>query len=330
MTSSLGNNRLFNKLHPLSLLAQLKAKKIAGCLSVYTDISYWSIYLEEGNLIYATCSDKVFERLESHLHRLNPEIPAFNHTTYQQMGLILGDQNHSQLIPNADYHAICWLVNQEYITSTQAGILIEEIAVEVLESFISVKAGKYNLNANHSLNELEKFCHLDLQLIVAKCQQNLIEKQNIQGQKSLTDTVINQKKLQPENREDDLSELQQTSYTIACIDDSQAVLNAIKHFLDAKIFSVVTINDPIKALMQIIRSKPDLILLDVEMPNLDGYELCSLLRKHSGFKNTPIIMVTSRKGFVDKAKAKIVRSSGYLTKPFTRTELLKMVSKHIS
>ncbi|NET73389.1 MAG: response regulator, partial [Sphaerospermopsis sp. SIO1G2] len=117
-----------------------------------------------------------------------------------------------------------------------------------------------------------------------------------------------------------------TSY---CIDDSQAVLNSLQYFLDESIFSVLTINDPVKALLQIIRSKPDVILLDVEMPNLDGYELCSLLRKHSGFQNTPIIMVTSRKGFVDKAKAKIVRSSGYLTKPFTRTELLKMISKHI-
>src|SRR5205807_825498 len=118
-------------------------------------------------------------------------------------------------------------------------------------------------------------------------------------------------------------------YTIACIDDSQTVLNSIKHFLDENTFSVVMINDPVKALMQILRSKPDLILLDVEMPSLDGYELCSLLRKHSAFKHTPIIMVTGRTGFIDRAKAKIVRSSGYLTKPFTQPELLKMVFKHL-
>jgi twitching motility two-component system response regulator PilG len=123
--------------------------------------------------------------------------------------------------------------------------------------------------------------------------------------------------------------LKEELYTIACIDDSQAVLNSIRHFLDEKTFAVVMINDPVKALMQIIRSKPDLILLDVEMPNLDGYELCSLLRRHSSFKNTPIIMVTGRTGFIDKAKAKIVRASGYLTKPFTRADLLRMVSRYI-
>jgi twitching motility two-component system response regulator PilG len=99
--------------------------------------------------------------------------------------------------------------------------------------------------------------------------------------------------------------------------------------LDENTFSVVTINDPVKALMQILRSKPDLILLDVEMPSLDGYELCSLLRKHSAFKHTPIIMVTGRTGFIDRAKAKMVRSSGYLTKPFTQSELLKMVFKYL-
>lgn len=119
------------------------------------------------------------------------------------------------------------------------------------------------------------------------------------------------------------------TYTIACIDDSQTVLNSIKHFLDENTFSVVMINDPVKALMQILRSKPDLILLDVEMPSLDGYELCSLLRKHSAFKNIPIIMVTGRTGFIDRAKAKMVRSSGYLTKPFTQSELLKMVFKYL-
>jgi twitching motility two-component system response regulator PilG len=90
------------------------------------------------------------------------------------------------------------------------------------------------------------------------------------------------------------------------------------------------INDPVRALMQVVRIKPDQILLDVAMPNLDGYELCSLLRKHSLFKNTPIIMVTGNTGFLDRAKAKLVKASGYLTKPFNQSELLKMVFKHLS
>ncbi|MBC5797508.1 MAG: response regulator [Sphaerospermopsis sp.] len=347
MTTPLGSYRLFNKLHPLSLLAQLSTKKVTGCLSVFTGLVSWSIYLEEGKLTYATYSDKLFERLESHLQRLNREIPAFNNVTYEQMGLIYQYGNNRQLIPNADYHAICWLVNENYITHQQAGMLIEELAKEVLESFISLREGNYKLNPDNSLNELPKYCHLDLQLIVEQCQKQLRYRQQIQSKK-LSNSSLTKQTTSATKTEDELEDksakfatvernfhnnlpsvLSEQLYTIACIDDSQAVLNSIRHFLDEKTFSVVMINDPIKALMQIIRSKPDLILLDVEMPNLDGYELCSLLRKHSAFKNTPIIMVTGRTGFVDKAKAKIVKSSGYLTKPFTRSDLLKMVSKYI-
>ena len=121
-----------------------------------------------------------------------------------------------------------------------------------------------------------------------------------------------------------------TAHTIACIDDSPAILKAINAYLNDENLSVIMINDPVKALMQVIRSKPDLILLDVTMPNLDGYELCSLLRKHPSFRRTPVIMVTSHSGFIDRAKAKLVGASGYLTKPFTQPELVKMVFKHLS
>ena len=123
--------------------------------------------------------------------------------------------------------------------------------------------------------------------------------------------------------------LKQTSYTVACIDDSPTVLNAIQKFLEDQSLSVVAINDPVKALMQIVRSKPDLILLDITMPNLDGYELCALLRRHPRYKRTPIVMVTGNTGLIDRARAKLVRASGYLTKPFTQTDLLKMVFKHL-
>jgi len=119
------------------------------------------------------------------------------------------------------------------------------------------------------------------------------------------------------------------TYTIVCIDDSKAVVNAIKMYLDDNIFSVVGINDPLKALMQVIRLKPDMILLDITMPTLDGYELCSLLRKHSSLKETPIIMVTGKKGIINRVKAKMVKASDYITKPFQKKDLLKVLFKYI-
>jgi twitching motility two-component system response regulator PilG len=120
------------------------------------------------------------------------------------------------------------------------------------------------------------------------------------------------------------------TYKIVCVDDSPTILKEISHFLDDESFSVFTIKDSIKALMQIVRLKPDLVLLDVNMAGIDGYELCRLLRNHSLFKNTPIVMVTGNTGIIDRVKAKFVGASGYLTKPFTQSELLKMVFRHLS
>ncbi|WP_013324505.1 response regulator [Gloeothece verrucosa] len=117
---------------------------------------------------------------------------------------------------------------------------------------------------------------------------------------------------------------------IACIDDSQTMLQELSRFLDAENFIVHTINDSLKALMQVIRIKPDLILLDVTMPNVDGYQICSLLRKNAEFKKTPIIMVTAKSGLIDRARAKIVGATDYITKPFSQEELLRMVFRYLT
>lgn len=351
-TTPIDSYRLIQKLHPLSLLAQLTSRNATGCLRVFTATVSWSINLEEGKLTYASYSDKLFERLDNHLRRLSQKIPTLNSATRVQMRLIFEPQSINQSMPYADYQAICWLVEQEYINLTQAATLINELAKEVLESFLVVREGSYEFHPESVWDELPKFCHLDLRLLVEHSQKQLRNRANIQspvhpGSSQVSPTTKlpqtqsysqNGQQLPRQNNFESAENKNNTVeppsgrtslYTIACIDDSQTVLNSIKLFLGENAFSVVTINDPLKALMQILRSKPDLILLDVEMPNLDGYELCSLLRRHSAFKNTPIIMVTGRTGIIDRAKAKMVRSSGYLTKPFTQSELLKVVFKHI-
>ncbi|MEH2202052.1 response regulator [Nostoc sp.] len=122
----------------------------------------------------------------------------------------------------------------------------------------------------------------------------------------------------------------QKVHKIVSVDDSPTILKEISRFLENENFSVVTINDPVKAVLSIIRHKPDLILLDLNMLGIDGYELCRIIRNNSIFQQTPIIFVTGSKGIVDKVKAKLVGASGYLTKPFTRAELLKIVFMHLT
>ncbi len=119
------------------------------------------------------------------------------------------------------------------------------------------------------------------------------------------------------------------AYKIACVDDSPTILREINRFLDSDSFKVFPIVDSGTALMKIIRINPDIILLDVGMPTIDGYKLCSMLRKHPAFKKTPIVMVTGNTGIIDRAKAKMAGSTDYMTKPFTQSGLIEMVSKHL-
>jgi two-component system, chemotaxis family, response regulator PixG len=118
-------------------------------------------------------------------------------------------------------------------------------------------------------------------------------------------------------------------YKIACVDDSPTILREINRFLSSESFQVFPIVDSATALMKIVRINPEIVLLDVGMPNIDGYKLCSMLRKHPNFKNTPIVMVTGNTGIIDRAKAKMAGCTDYMTKPFTQAGLVEMVSKYI-
>jgi two-component system, chemotaxis family, response regulator PixG len=119
------------------------------------------------------------------------------------------------------------------------------------------------------------------------------------------------------------------TYRVACIDDSPTMLHTIERFLGKENIQLFLIQDSVKALVELMRIKPDLVLLDVGMPRVDGYELCRLLRKHPLFKKIPIIMVTGNTGLIDRARAKMSGTTDYMTKPFTQADLLKMVFRHL-
>jgi two-component system, chemotaxis family, response regulator PixG len=120
-------------------------------------------------------------------------------------------------------------------------------------------------------------------------------------------------------------------YQIACIDDSPLILDEIERFLGNKgKYQLTQLEDPLKAAGIIFRLKPDLILMDITMPNINGYKLCSLFRSSVALAATPIIMVTGNKGLVDRVRANLVGASDYLTKPFTEQDLLAIVEKYLT
>ncbi len=326
-------------LHPLSLLAQVSSRQVTGCLRVITPTNTWLLCLEQGQLNYVSTADRAFERLDRHLRQLSVQVPALVSAVRVQVRLLF----EQQAIILADYEAICWLVEQQHLQPNQAANLIEALTKEALEAFLEVRQGNYELMEGNSLGHAPRYCQLNLRTTVEECYNHLKQRRPGPSPGNGSYQSLARVEAPPSgakagavspngagSQNGSAPAGAKAQYTIACIDDSPTVLQAINSFLDDKIFSVILIDDPIKALMQVIRTKPDLILLDVTMPSLDGYELCSLLRRHPDFKTTPIIMVTSNTGFIDRAKAKLVRASGYLTKPFNQSDLLKFIFKYLN
>jgi twitching motility two-component system response regulator PilG len=422
------------------------------------------IYIEQGKIIYATHSVEPFDRLERQMRRLHQQIPLVDNEVRVQMRLVFEAEDHDHF-PNQplEYEAINWLVTEQHLLPTQATLLIQELVKEVIEWFILIKTGTYELA--EPIHDLTKICQLDINTIIEECQNQLqnwrylgryisspyqrpyllvsskfqdkrlpplkenitnwmkgfslrhlaiimnqdelqlalslypyivkgsivlhepdppfdklpktngsllpfsedstesvkeklfisdvalskdpppetliISENNVAVQQLVTDIAdLPPDDLQPETVDSNIDadsqkvkvnqRTTQKTYKIISVDDSPTILKEISRYLEDENFTLVTINEPVKAVMSIIRHKPDLILLDLNMAGIDGYELCRIIRNNSLFKNIPIIFVTSNKGIIDKVKARFVGASGYLTKPFTRAELLKIIFMHLA
>ena len=399
-------------LDPISLLEKLLTSQSNGYLQVLHESVTWSIYLENGEVTYASHSIDPFERLERHLRRLSHQITTLTSEVRTQVHLNFEAETRQHPTQNFDYQAICWLVKQQYLSPQEAATLVERLTKEVIELFLLVQGGSCRLYSK--LNEFPTFCHFKFQSLTEICKKQLQDWQALgpkiwspyqrpylfnQSQNYQNLSAEQKKKLgsmmrglslrhiaaildqdefkvaqtlhplildgtvllrephppfdqlprfsnnslqlvyrpeaTPTNVKTDMTLAgiptvpSQRKYKIACVDDSSTILNEIDRFLEDGDFSVFTINDSVKALIEINRIKPDLILLDVGMPTVDGYKLCRLIRNHSLFKTTPVVMVTGNTGLIDRARAKLVGATDYMTKPFTQAELLKMVFRYL-
>jgi twitching motility two-component system response regulator PilG len=116
---------------------------------------------------------------------------------------------------------------------------------------------------------------------------------------------------------------------ILVIDDSKTIRRTAETLLTKEGCQVFTAIDGFDALSKIADHQPDLIFVDIMMPRLDGYETCSLIKHNKTFKATPVIMLSSKDGLFDRARGRIVGSEQYLTKPFTKDELLGAIANQI-
>jgi twitching motility two-component system response regulator PilG len=129
---------------------------------------------------------------------------------------------------------------------------------------------------------------------------------------------------QDENRTGSLAGLR-----VMVIDDSKTIRRTAETLLAREGAEVTTAVDGFEALAKIAETEPQIIFVDIMMPRLDGYQTCTLIKHNQRFRNIPVIMLSSKDGLFDKARGRVVGSEQYVTKPFTRDELLDAIRKHV-
>lgn len=119
------------------------------------------------------------------------------------------------------------------------------------------------------------------------------------------------------------------AFKIMVIDDSKTIRRTAELLLEQAGCQVITALDGFDALAKIVDERPDIIFIDVMMPRLDGYQTCTLLKSNSNFSAIPVVMLSSRDGLFDKACGRTAGSDQFLTKPFSKQELLAAIRAHV-
>lgn len=115
---------------------------------------------------------------------------------------------------------------------------------------------------------------------------------------------------------------------VLVIDDSSTIRRSAEIFLKQGGHEVLLAEDGFDALSKVVDLQPDLIFCDILMPRLDGYQTCAIIKRNARFAHLPVIMLSSKDGLFDKARGRMVGSEAYLTKPFTKEQLLQAVDEH--
>ncbi len=117
--------------------------------------------------------------------------------------------------------------------------------------------------------------------------------------------------------------------TVMVVDDSKTIRRNAESLLAREGYSVVTAVDGFDAIAKVVEFTPDIVFVDITMPRLDGYQTCALIKNNDTYSDIPVIMLSSRDSIFDKAKGRIVGAGHYLTKPFTREDILGAIRRHV-
>ncbi len=116
---------------------------------------------------------------------------------------------------------------------------------------------------------------------------------------------------------------------VMVIDDSKTIRLTAETILKKEGFEVFTATNGFEAMSVIADTRPDIIFVDIMMPRLDGYQTCKLIKNNSYFRNTPVIMLSSKDSLFDRARGRVAGSDQHINKPFTKSELLEAIKRYV-
>ncbi len=117
---------------------------------------------------------------------------------------------------------------------------------------------------------------------------------------------------------------------VMIIDDSNTIRRTAEALLKKAGYDVYTATDGFEAMSIIADSEPDIVFVDIMMPRLDGYQTCQLIKNNKKFRNTPVVMLSSKDGLFDRARGRIAGSEEHINKPFTQEELIDVIAKYVN
>jgi hypothetical protein len=169
----LGRHNFTQPLEQLYFLERLALDYVNGHLQIFNSANSLSIYFEYGKIVYACQYDNMWDLLCCKLQELTPQIPVLSADIYTNLKVIFERGIDNKLLASHDYLAIWWLVNQKYLNPFQAGMLIEELVFDVMQSFLLLKDGIYEFSYKTFLDEMPKFCHIDVSSLAIRYQESV-------------------------------------------------------------------------------------------------------------------------------------------------------------
>jgi twitching motility two-component system response regulator PilG len=355
-----------NLISPAQILQNIVTKKISGKLTIsdpHDESIFWKVYVGNGQIHFATSAMGQKERLEYFLQWYYPELEFNGQNFKSDYHQVCQYWKSGQLSVQQVRKLLFWLTQDaliQLLALPKAVFKFEKtvgldpilLSVSLRELVLPMRgvigqwqklqpeiSSPFKRVIIKNIKELPKLLWetiKDIEFLKALCKVLSKNPCLYEAAKYLkVDTLGLAALLQPLVRAG-VVEIQpyycpktQPKPIIACIDDSKTVQRSVKMVLESNGYQVLNITEPAKALSTMAKYKPDLVLMDINMPEINGYELARMLRQSKQFQTVPIVMLTGRDGLIDKMRAQMVGANDYITKPVPPQMLFNIVKQNL-